>query len=145
MTCKLWILFWWFRHIWHCFYITGYVTLSYIGKLISTGSHFFSYVLLVSKFYELNVFKLKKNISDRSRSLSIKCKHIWSLFMCFHLRKKKNFSHFSDVLLVCKLYKFVLYITTYFAHGQCFIWEFLVLEFIENARLNTTSLYNFNL
>ena len=38
---------------------TGYFTLSYIEKSISTGSHFFRYFLLVNKLYELNVFKLQ--------------------------------------------------------------------------------------
>ena len=42
--------------------------------------------------------------------------------------------------LVCKLYKLVLYIKTYFEHGQCFIWEFPVLAFTKTARLNTTFL-----
>ena len=37
-----------------------------------------------------------------------------------------------------KLCKLGLYITAYFGHGQCFIWEFLVLAFRETARLNTT-------
>ena len=46
--------------------------------------------------------------------------------------------------LVCKLYKLGLYITTYFGHGQCFIWGFLVLAFIETAILNTTSFRNFS-
>ena len=38
---------------------TGYFTLSYIEKPISTGSHFFGYFLLVNKLYELNAFKLQ--------------------------------------------------------------------------------------
>ena len=33
---------------------------------------------------------------------------------------------FSCFFLTCKLYKSGLYITTYFKHGQCFIWGFLV-------------------
>ena len=44
--------------------------------------------------------------------------------------------------LVCKLYKLALYITAFFGHGQCFTREFLVLAFIETARLNTTSSCN---
>ena len=46
--------------------------------------------------------------------------------------------------LDCKLYKLGLYITTYFGHGQCFILKFLVLAFIETARLSTTSFSNFS-
>ena len=30
-----------------------------------------------------------------------------------------------------------------FGHGQCYIWEFLVLAYTETARPNTTSLNNF--
>ena len=52
---------------------------------------------------------------------------------------------FQMFFFVCKLYKFALYITTYFGHGQCFIWEFLVLTFIDTARLNITSFRNFDL
>ena len=37
-----------------------------------------------------------------------------------------------------------LYITTYFGYGQCFISEFIVLAFIETARLDTTSFSNFS-
>ena len=33
--------------------------MSYIEKLISTGSHFFSLFLLVNKLYELNFIKLQ--------------------------------------------------------------------------------------
>ena len=38
---------------------TGYFARSYIVKLISTGSHFFSHVLLLNKLHELNLFKLQ--------------------------------------------------------------------------------------
>ena len=34
-------------------------------------------------------------------------------------------------------YFFLSFIKTNFGHGQCFIWEFLVLPFIETARLNS--------
>ena len=46
--------------------------------------------------------------------------------------------------LVFKLYNLILFITTYVGHGKCFIWWFLVLAFIETARLNTTSSSNFS-
>ena len=49
LVCELWILFWTFRDNWQCFDITRYFALSYIEKLISSGSYFFSYFLLVSK------------------------------------------------------------------------------------------------
>ena len=45
---------------------------------------------------------------------------------------------------VCKLYKSVLFIASYFEHAKCFIWDFLVLAFIETARINTTSSRNFS-
>ena len=51
---------------------------------------------------------------------------------------------FQIFFLACKLYKSGLYITRYFRHGQCFIWEFSVLAFIETARLNTASFRNFS-
>ena len=46
--------------------------------------------------------------------------------------------------LVCKLCKLDLYITTYFGHGQSFIWEFWLLAFIENAKLKTAYSRNFS-
>ena len=46
---------------------------------------------------------------------------------------------FQMFFLVCKLCRLRLFITRYFGHGQYFIWEFLVLAFIETARLNTSS------
>ena len=48
---------------------------------------------------------------------------------------------FQMFLLVRKFYKFGLFITTYYGHGQCFIWEFLVLAFIETERLNSSNFY----
>ena len=35
-----------------------YIYVIYVVKIISTGGHFFSYLLLVNELYELNVFKL---------------------------------------------------------------------------------------
>ena len=37
---------------------------------------------------------------------------------------------FSCFFLVCKLHKSGLYIITYFEHGRCFIWGFLVFIFL---------------
>ena len=75
-----------------------------------------------------------------SRRLSIKLKHIRSPLTCFHLRKKRPILIIFQMLFpVGKLNKFGLYIT---AHGECFIWEFLVLAFIETTRLNNTSFSN---
>ena len=51
---------------------------------------------------------------------------------------------FQIFFLACKLYKSGLYITRYFRHGQCFIWEFSVSAFIETTRLNTASFRNFS-
>ena len=52
--------------------------------------------------------------------------------------------NFSDFFLVCKLHKLGLYIATYFGHGQCFVWEFLALIFIEIAKQKTTPFSNFS-
>ena len=57
--CKLLILCQTFRDCGQCLNITGYFARSYIVKLISTGSHFFSQVLLLNKLHELNLFKLQ--------------------------------------------------------------------------------------
>ena len=49
-----------FRHFeicGQCLNIKIYFSLSYIVKLISTGGHFFSYVLLLNKLYGLGFFK----------------------------------------------------------------------------------------
>ena len=46
---------------------------------------------------------------------------------------------FQMFFLVCKLYKLGLYMATYFGHEQCFISEFLVLEFIK-TKLKTEKL-----
>ena len=46
--------------------------------------------------------------------------------------------------LVCKLCKSGLYITTYFGHRQCFIWDFIVLAFMQPTRLNTNYFSNFS-
>ena len=47
--------------------------------------------------------------------------------------------------LVCKLCKSgFYYITTHFGHGQCFIWDFIVLAFMETTRLNTNYFSNFS-
>ena len=59
------------------------------------------------------VLILKAHSSEISRRVSFNC---YLLFSCF--------------VLVCKLYKLGLYITTYFEHGQCFIWGFLVFSFL---------------
>ena len=89
--------------------ITGHFALSYIVKLISTSSHFFSHFLLLSKLYELNFFK-SQNIFQTYLSII----YIWGLFTCFHLNKegvilfiKYVFSFFLVLKLyisVCKLY-----------------------------------------
>ena len=42
-----------------CLNSTGYFALSHKENSISTGSHFFSYFLLVNKLYKLNAFKLQ--------------------------------------------------------------------------------------
>ena len=52
--------------------------------------------------------------------------------------------NFQMFFLVFKLCGFGFFIKTYFRHGQCFIWEFLVFAFIETARLNTFSCNNFS-
>ena len=48
--------------------------------------------------------------------------------------KKSQFQFLVSFLavffLACKLYKSGLYIITYFEHGQCFIWRFLVFRFL---------------
>ena len=60
--------------------------------------------------------------------------------MAYFKRSLFTPGHFWDVFPgMCKLCKLALYITTYFGHGECYIWEFLVLAFIESARLSTTS------
>ena len=46
--------------------------------------------------------------------------------------------------LASKLFKSGLYITRSFRHGQCFVWEFSVLAFVETAKINTNSLRNFS-
>ena len=48
------------------------------------------------------------------------------------------------IFLVWKLYKLWFYLTTYFGHGQCFVWEFLILAFVECASLTTASFGNFS-
>ena len=50
----------------------------------------------------------------------------------------------TAIFLVWKLYKLCLYLTTYFGHGQCFVWEFLILAFVECASLTTASFGNFS-
>ena len=52
---------------------------------------------------------------------------------------------FQMIFLVCKLYKLGFYITLYFGHIQCFIWEFLLLAFMKTERLSTTSFSIFSL
>ena len=92
LICKLWILFLTFWDIWTVLKnIIGYFALSYIEKLISTGTHFFSYFLLINKFVWIECISITKHIWDMCRSLSIKLQHIWSLLTCFHLRKKSFF------------------------------------------------------
>ena len=48
--------------------------------------------------------------------------------------KKSQFQFLFTLLagffLVCKLYKSGLYVVTYFEHGECFIWGFLVSSFL---------------
>ena len=68
---------------------------------------------------------------------------VFNVFL-FKERKRKILIIFQMFCLDCKLYKLGLYITTYFGHGQCFILKFLVLAFIETARLSTTSFSNFS-
>ena len=50
---------------------------------------------------------------------------------------------FQMFFLAWKLYKSSLYITRYFGHRQCFIWEFTVLALKDTARLNSTSFRHF--
>ena len=57
--------------------------------------------------------------------------------ICFFWRTNKFWElglylspHICDIFLNCR-------------HGECYIWEFLVLAFIETGRLNTTSFTNF--
>ena len=59
---KSWILFQTFRDMWTVLKYYKIFVLPYTVKLISTGSHFFSYVLLLNKLCELNFFKLQNII-----------------------------------------------------------------------------------
>ena len=80
-------------------------------------------------------------------SSSLSSIYIWGLLTCFHLNKESSILTIKYILrffLVFKLCSLGFFITTYFGHGKCFIWEFLVFAFIETARRNITSCSNFS-
>ena len=83
LTCKLWILFRTFRDMrtWTVLkYYRIFGTILY-RKINFNRQPVFSYFLLVNKLYNLNLFKLQNNVSDKSRSLS--AIYIWGLLTLF--------------------------------------------------------------
>ena len=64
--------------------------ISFIQEINFNRQPVFSYFLLVNKLYNLNLFKLQKNSSDISRSLSTI--YIWGLLTLF-VYGKFNFNY----------------------------------------------------
>ena len=133
LTCKLWILFRKFQDIWtwtvlKYYRIFGTIYkinfnrhISFIQEINFNRQPVFSYFLLVNKLYNLNLFKLQKNSSDISRSLSTI--YIWGLLTLFvygkfNLTIKYGFSFFwssNCASLVCKLYISIRFVLDFWA------------------------------
>ena len=62
--------------------------------------------------------------------------------MAYFKRYIWTLGHFSDVFSgLYILQGGPFYHNIFLGHGQCFIWEFLLLTFIETARLNSSNFY----
>ena len=117
-------------------YVWSLLVLSFMESSILATFYIFSFFL---------VFKLCKS----SLQILFGPSHIfgqcwyWWLFNS-GIIWKVNFnscSFFRCFFLTCKLYMSGRYIISYFGHGQCSIWGFLVLTFIKRAKL--TTIYSF--
>ena len=99
------------------------VVLSDIETLISTVTHFFSYYMLVSKLYEMSVFKSCNIFQIYPGSQALLCLRLFRAFVCGKLNSCFYFTFF----LVCKMYKSVLKVTPSFGTILDF-WTVLILE-----------------
>ena len=98
---------------------------------------FFGFLLL---YYYFNLSSSiisclsSRDISFRSGiSLDLRPVLILEVYSSVILRRVKFqflITFLAVFFLVCKLFKFGLYITAYFRYGQCFIRRFLVLDFL---------------
>ena len=83
----------------------------------------------------------EKNIF-REKKLSWLKNWTFSRELNFDFGTKSNISQFQtfeNLPKKCEIAELCFKKVSYFGHGQCFIWEFPALAFIETARLNITS------
>ena len=99
------------------------VVMSDKETLISTVIHFFSYFMLVSKLYDMSVFKSCNIFQICPVSQAFLYLRLFRAFFCGKLNSCFYFTFF----LVCKMYKSVLKVTPSFGTILDF-WTVLILE-----------------
>ena len=101
--------------------------------IVIYGKFHLNYLCLFRLFWSVNCTSLVCKLSVLFQTiLDLWPVFILEIFSCWDI-KKGQFQFlvtFLAVFLVCKLYIRSLYIITYFEHGQCFIWGFIVFSFL---------------